>query len=297
MKHAFLIIAHNNFEILKYQLKILDEENSAFFIHIDKRAQIDKAELEACVKKSEIIFIPSKKIFWGHYSQVDCELRLIRTAGKRGFDYYHLISGVDMPLHTVKEMDQILQKKTSVEYIHFDASQVSTAEYDRIRYYHIMPGRENWKKIINGVGIKVQKLLGINRMKGKNITIQKGANWFTITDSLIQAVIREEPNIRKMLRWSFCGDEIFLQTYVYNSDFRNNLSTQHFNNDYSMCLRKIDWNRGNPYIYRSEDFQELITADELFARKFDEIVDIMIVKKIAAYLKAKKEGRMTKGDR
>ena len=295
MKHAFLIIAHNNFEILKYQLKILDRENSSFFIHIDKRAHVNQEKLAACVKKAAVTFIPAKKIVWGHFSQVDCELRLIRAASKGHFDYYHLISGVDMPLHTVEEMDLILQKKSFAEYIHFDAPEVSLAEYERIRYYHIMPGREHWKRTINGAGIKLQKIMKIDRLKGENIIVQKGANWFSITDNLVQNIIRDELKIRKMLRWSFCGDEIFLQTYVYNSDFRKNLSSQNFNNDHLMCLRKIDWNRGNPYIYRSEDFQELITANELFARKFDESIDSEIVKKIAVYLK-KRKGAKNEGN-
>lgn len=284
MRHAFLIIAHNNFEILKYQLQILDGENSAFFIHIDKRANFSREKLASVVKKSDVTFIPPKKIIWGQFSQVDCELRLLRVASKGHFDYYHLISGVDMPLHTVRKMDEILQKNPTVEYVHFDAPQVTLADYERVSYYHIMPGRELWKRKINGIGIKLQKILRIDRLRGKNIILQKGANWFSITDDLVQNIIRDEPRIRKMLRWSFCGDEIFLQTYIYNTKAKKNLFSQDFNNDYGMCLRKIDWKRGNPYVYRSDDFQELINSNALFARKFDEAVDIAVVKKIAAYL-------------
>lgn len=285
MRHAFLIIAHNNFEILKYQLRILDGENSAFFIHIDKRANVSREKLASVVKKADITFIPSKKIIWGQFSQVDCELRLLRVASKGHFDYYHLISGVDMPLHTVKEMDEILQNNPDAEYVHFDAPQVTLADYERVSYYHIMPGRELWKRKINGIGIKLQKVMRINRLKGKNIILQKGANWFSITDDLVQNIIRDEPKIRKMLKWSFCGDEIFLQTYIYNTEARRNLFSQNFNNDYAMCLRKIDWNRGNPYVYRIDDFQELINSNALFARKFDEAIDIAVVKKISAYLR------------
>lgn len=262
----------------------MDGENSAFFIHIDKRANVSREKLASIVKKANITFIPSKKIIWGQFSQVDCELRLLSVASKGHFDYYHLISGVDMPLHTVEQMNEILKKNPSVEYIHFDAPQVTLSDYERAKYYHILPGREHWKRKINGVGVKLQRMMRIDRLKGKNIILQKGANWFSITDHLVQSIIRDEPEIRKMFRWSFCGDEIFLQTYVYNTEARKNLFSKKFNNDYSMCLRKIDWNRGNPYVYRSDDFQELINSNALFARKFDENVDMEIVKKIAVYL-------------
>lgn len=289
MKHAFLIIAHNNFNILKYQLKILDEENVAFFIHIDKRAQVNQEELSACVKKASITFIQPKKIVWGHFSQVECELRLISAAGKKHFDYYHLISGVDMPLHTIPEMDKILGKNSFIQYIHFDSPKVASVDYDRIRYFHILPGREAWKRKINGIGIKFQKIIKVDRLRGKSIIVQKGSNWFSITDDLVQAIIRDKKKICKLLKWSFCGDEIFLQTYVINSDFRQNLSSQNFDNDYSMCLRKIDWDRGTPYIFRLTDFKELISAKELFARKFDEDVDITIVEELKGYFENKKK--------
>lgn len=289
MRHAFLIIAHNNFEILKYQIEILDNENTAFYIHIDKRAKFDCNELRSHIKKSKITFLKSKKIRWGHFSQVDCELRLIRIAALGHFDYYHLISGVDMPLHTVKEMDVILGQRSLIEYIHFDSPKVSQMDYDRIRFYHFFPGRKDWERKINGVGIKLQKLLRINRLRGKDIVVQKGANWFSITDNLVQQIVQDESKLRKMLKWSFCGDEIFLQTYVYNSEFRAKLSSQNFDNDYSMCLRKIDWNRGNPYVYRECDLEELLQSDALFARKFDCKVDMRVVEKI---YKAKKMFRV-----
>ena len=38
-KHAYLIIAHNNFEILEKTLKILDDEKNDFYIHVDKKVK------------------------------------------------------------------------------------------------------------------------------------------------------------------------------------------------------------------------------------------------------------------
>ena len=33
-------------------------------------------------------------------------------------------------------------------------------------------------------------------------------------------------------------------------------------------MRLIDWRRGNPYVWRDEDYDELIHSDRIFARKF-----------------------------
>lgn len=37
MKHAFLIIAHNEYPILEVLLSMLDDERNDIYLHIDKR--------------------------------------------------------------------------------------------------------------------------------------------------------------------------------------------------------------------------------------------------------------------
>ena len=39
MKHAYLIMCHNNFEQLKLLLKLLDDERNDIYVHIDKKAK------------------------------------------------------------------------------------------------------------------------------------------------------------------------------------------------------------------------------------------------------------------
>lgn len=288
MKHAFLIIAHNNFEVLKYQLKLLDAPNTAFFLHIDKRAKFNQEEFKECVKWAPLKFIYSKKIKWGHYSQIDCEMRLLKEAADGQYDYYHLISGVDMPLHPIKEMDAFFVKHRGTEFIHFDTEKVDKSVIERISLYHVNPGRKQWQRKINGFFIKIQRCLKINRLKNNPVMVQKGSNWFSITNDLVQSLIRDEKKIKSTYRWSCCGDEIFLQSYVYNSPFKENLYSKKLNNDYKMCLRLIDWKRGNPYIFQLNDYEELIHSECMFARKFDYKEDSIIVKKLYYYLNSKK---------
>ena len=42
-------------------------------------------------------------------------------------------------------------------------------------------------------------------------------------------------------------------------------------------LRFIDWNRGTPYIFRSNDYDELCSSSKLFARKFSSGIDKEII--------------------
>ena len=42
-------------------------------------------------------------------------------------------------------------------------------------------------------------------------------------------------------------------------------------------LRAIDWERGNPYVWKMEDLQYLLETEHLFARKFDsQNMDVVI---------------------
>ena len=46
MKHAFLVSAHHQFEILGKMISLLDDENCDFYIHIDKKTKENPIEYE-----------------------------------------------------------------------------------------------------------------------------------------------------------------------------------------------------------------------------------------------------------
>ena len=50
MKHAFLIIAHNEYPVLEVLLSMLDDERNDIYLHIDKRA----TELFQQIKKDKM---------------------------------------------------------------------------------------------------------------------------------------------------------------------------------------------------------------------------------------------------
>ena len=67
---------------------------------------------------------------------------------------------------------------------------------------------------------------------------------------------------------------------ILNSDFKKNIYHKKFDGSYQAIMRKIDWERGNPYVWHEKDYDELINSEYLFARKFDENVDKNIIDKI-----------------
>lgn len=283
-KHAYLIIAHNKFEQLKILLKLLDHKNHDFFIHIDKKAvDFDENDIRKVVEYSNVIFTKRIKVTWGGYSQIRCELLLLKEATAYGnYEYYHLLSGVDLPIKKSDDIYNFFHSNSGKNFITIDKEFQSI---DRVRYYYFFQekiGRQTgFLRRFQSRLLSLQKLFKINRCKRKNIKWKKGANWFSITNDLARYVLEKEKWIKKNFNKTRCADEIFLQTIVANSKFNDTLF---FNeNGDTEHMRYIDWTRSvnaGPHTFRLEDFDRIISSNCMFARKFDIDVDKRIIEKI-----------------
>lgn len=148
------------------------------------------------------------------------------------------------------------------------------------RFQEKRAGRSKWLDFLDQASIRLQKLKGVDRLAGCPLTLQKGANWFSITDALASYVVEKEPEIQRMYAHTKCCDEVFLQTLVVNSPFQAHLYDPQMRGGAEGFMRCIDWNRGAPYTFRSGDFEELMASPCMFARKFDERVDAEIIDRI-----------------
>ena len=206
----------------------------------------------------------------------------MQEAVKGDYQYYHLLSGQDLPLKTQEEIHHFFDSHDGLNYVRCVSGEEATIE-KRVKFYTVF--KQDGSRISRGF-FKIQGLIGIDR-RNKKMTYGKGANWFSINNELAHYVIEQKKWIRKQFKLSWCGDEIFLQTLVLSSKFKNTIV---WNEDGSMSasLRKTVWEgkkQMHPHIYTISDYDLLIHADELFARKFDWDVDREVMIKIAQYLK------------
>lgn len=290
-KHAYLLIVHEYNYVLETLIKCLDNEKNDIYIHVDRKTkEFPFKKLERCIKKSKIIFIPRIDVYWGGYSQIKAEIELLKNAKKnREYSYYHLLSGADLLLKSSDEIYAFFQKNYGKEFIGVEQKEFNS--YFRIYYYHLekLTSKRDklrlLRKIIQLVFVYLQKLFFIKR--NKKIIFFKGSNWFSITNNLVEYILKNEKNIEKIYRYTFCADEIFLQTLVMNSEFKNNIYKLKNNNDSESAMRYIDWNRGFPYIFKKEDFNILMESDMLFARKFSDRIDKDIIDMIYKKVKYK----------
>ena len=286
--HAYLIIAHDNFEQLQALLKSLDYVDNYIYLHIDVKAEsFDYEKTCSCIKKAGIELIERKNVVWGDFSQIECELSLLEAASKKEYDYVHLLSGVDFPIKSHEYIVDFFSRNKGAEFVHFECD--GYPEYDKckIQYWYMLQKKVGKKKSINSIiaaiqriSILFQMLIGIDRTKNQ-IKFFKGANWFSITGECALYVVKQKELIEKLFKHTLCGDEFFLQTIIMNSEYKDRLWIKDKKDDYEGCLRMIDWKRGNPYVFRIEDAEELIESKCLFARKFDLNVDKMIIDKLS----------------
>lgn len=284
-KHAYLIMAHTQPELLKKLLMMLDDERNDIYIHIDQKAKnYPVQEIETVLKKSKCIFTERTDVKWGSYSQINCEMVLLKEAVKTEHAYYHLLSGMDLPIKSQDEIHDFFEKYQGLEFVDEDLPKISESALSRVKYAHRFYGKAgSIKDILGALEVKGQRIFGVNKIKKyEDIIFQKGRNWFSITHGLATLTIEKEAWIKEVFGKSVCGDELFLQTIARNSHFADKICNSNTMPEIS-DTRYIDWKRGsnnNPYIFRESDYEELKSANALFARKFDLNIDKKIVEKL-----------------
>ena len=287
-KHAYLIMAHNNFPLLLELITLLDHERHVIYLHIDKKVsdsdfallkadyQEKKKELQLC---SPLIFTDRISVHWGGYSQIACELLLLKAAaGREHYAYYHLLSGSDLPIKSPEQILDFFDSRMKAvpegtEFLAFDSPDVPGYVRERISLYHIF--RENSHPLaepMDSLFTRIQRLLKVDRLKGTNLTVQKGANWFSITDAFARYTLSKEDWIARTFGCSVCADELFLQTLAANSEFAERIYAPYADADFMTNLRYVDWKRGannSPYVFQPSDKELLLSLPHLFARKFE----------------------------
>lgn len=285
-KHAYLIMAHSDWDTLNTLLELIDDIRNDIYIHIDKKSTFDLQNIYS-TKYSKCYYIKRKNVSWGGDTQIRCELDLLKSALNDKYDYYHLLSGVDLPIKTQDEIHDFFDLNNGKNYIDLDSDAMKNNNFiNRCSQYHFLQNKigKNKGKIIALYSllekncISLQKMLGINRIKNIPMKLYKGAQWFSITHEMAKIILSNEKIIKKYFNKGIAVDELFLQTIAYNSSLRYTIVNEN--------LRYIDWNRGNPYVFRLSDYEELINSKKkLFARKFSSDVDKEIIEKIKLYLK------------
>ena len=276
-RHAYCIIAHTDPVMLYVMVAMLDHPLNDIYIHIDRRVDITPF-LSVKTRWSKVCFLPQRlAVEWGNTVQIDTELLIFEYACNRGpYTYYHMMSGQDLPLRSQDYIHEFMDK----EHPHTEFVTVNDENPDylqdldyKTRYYHLFVKSLSdtnhsfshyWHYFLHGLAIKVQKLLGVRRTYP--FELKKSLHFVSITHEFLTYLLSKKDFIKKTFAHTLCCDEVFLQSILWNSPFRDHLYTRADGGVGSM--RKVVWVNHKAHVWNSGDINDLLSFPELFALKF-----------------------------
>ena len=280
-KHAYLVVAYNNWEILQLQFDLLDHPQNDIYLTIDSKQAIPPwlfDNLKQSMKQSGLHIMPPQKVYWAEFSQVQVMLNMIKAAMDNEKDsdfhytYFHFFSGTCLPIKSQKHIHDFCDKQNK-EFIGIVPREFWYCN-KRVRFYWWLidtPYYHRFKaiKALSTVLALCQRPLGVNRIKHFDGKIYNGWDWASITHEFATYLTEKESLIKKMFKKTLCPSELCLHTLALNSPFKDRLFD--VNSLRNGSMRYIDWQRGRPYTWGAEDtdFDTLMDSPYLFARKFD----------------------------
>ena len=285
-RHAYLIVAHHQWALLKVLLLLLDDERNDIYVHVDKRKDnVPNNELQRSINKSKLFFVDRIPVHRGSFTLFEAEMILLRTALRNGdYTYFHLLSGQDLPLKSQDYIHSFFEKNDGKNFIDVITPDLMKKDwYERVALYQPFSRYTLGKpfvaipaKFARRFFLYIQKMLRVNRLKlyeNQGLILCYGSNWFSITKAFAKYIVDNESFIRKVFqKYTFAPEELIPQTLLWSSEFRSTLySSEKIDGKLQRAnLRAIFWNGStSPETISLAHLEKISGTINLFARKFD----------------------------
>lgn len=270
----------------------LDAPGTATFIHVDARTDdaIYNAMAAPLARLPNVRFLPRHPCYWGDFGHVRATLAGLRAliASGRPFDYVILLTGQDYPLRSNAEIEATLQGAAGqvfMEWMPIPNENWTDGGAYRIENWHFRMGRRSLSfpgtpfrhALLNAAWSLPARVLSLRRTFPAGMTPYGGSSyWMMPADCarFVDARARSDAEFVRFFKYVRIPDEIFFQTLVGNSPFRNHIAED--------ALRYVDWREDgdSPAILGMADFERMIQSRALFARKFDPGVDAAVLDRL-----------------
>lgn len=273
MKHAYLILAHNEPELLSLLVERLDDVRNDIYIHFDRKLSI----LPDIKTQHAGLYILKDRVDvrWADVSMLEAEYKLFHAVVDSGSQYshHHLISGVDLPLKNQDYIHSFFAQHQGKEFVGLHQRPMNSHADQALHYWH--PFTRSFrgsgcvfaiKRILRYLVIQTQVLLGIRR--NATIPFHKGGQWVSITRELIDYLLEQEDRAFTIFSRTFGADEYFVPTLIWDTPFMERLFDA--TDESRGAMRCIGWRADGQLIdFTSQDLPALQQTEYLFARKFN----------------------------
>lgn len=274
-KHAYLIIAHNNFGVLQCLISALDDARNDIYIHFD--ARVKQLPHLKCFK-SHLFIIPNRiKVHWGHISQVKVEFLLFEAAlnnNDDSYEYVHLISGTHFPLKSQDYLHNYFSNignKSIVSKIYWGYEDILF----RMGLQHFflpnaVSGTNISSHIRNFLWRGLLKVQPISKNKVKELFKGKYSQWVSLYNTDLIKIYDFKKEILHKFNHTFCSDE-HVMPYLFDRIGIKPIESS----DYLFQ----NFPKASPERLNMNKLNEIINSGCLFARKFDD-EDLLVLDKI-----------------
>lgn len=289
MNIAYCISAFNDASHLARLIHALDDEDTEFFVHIDRK--VDAEPFRTACAAANVHFLSDKervRVYWGTYAQVVFQMRLIRAAldSPRRNDYIFMLSGQDYPLWPNRRIRAFLQEhegESQLAGICLDSDDV--AEERKSLYRQCRPQLDvawlspvwnqrltfAWRRLLRWCHCRQPLHLTVS---GRTWHLYKGSDYFCLTRQLAQYAYEQwstHDEVRRYFSRSFAPSETCIHTLAFNSPEHAGRCLLAQGPYHSLAaltpLHCIDY---EPVIrvWRDSDYERLAASGKMFGRKF-----------------------------
>lgn len=190
-----------------------------------------------------------------------------------------------MPIKTQDYIHAFFSRNAGLEFITIKQGQtVDSIMREKLDTWQLFDKKmRHHNRIVRGVSNRMracinrlQHIIGVHRQYSFT-KLYYGDNWVSLTNDFTRYLLSMRHRILHDFRHTYCSDEVFIQSVAMESPFKDRLNP-------AGNMRKIDWERGGPYTWRSDDIDELMQSEQLFARKFETKIDRDIAYKLKTLL-------------
>lgn len=291
MKIAYIILAHKYPEQLTRLIHRLNTETTSFFVHIDKTT--DEKTYGQMVQElkafSNVYWLKRYATYWGSFRAVKATYEGIKELFNKNieFDYVIFLTGQDYPIKSISYIEKFLTKNSGKEFIEYYPLPCKkwknpnfTINVDRVENWFIN-GRlvkHDWIALPPNSSLKLRAFLSLcSFLIRLNILRRKrkfpeglqpfgGSAYWCFSKNCaayINNFIHQNPAFVNFFRFAGLTDEVFFQTIVLNSPFKEKVINDN--------LKYVVW--PGPATLGKKDLDNLLNSSDIFARKFDATID------------------------
>lgn len=251
--------AYKEFELINRFIEHTPKDWN-IYIHLDKKLKIKKK----CINKRAKV-ISTQSVKWGSISHLHAILDLLRIACRKAGEetYFHIVTGQDYYITPPERFDNRIESgKIYLDVISnpnwYDGGK---SIYKHRTLVNLLDLRKPIFRKMNRAYMKLQDYLGLSKSLPE-YSIYGGSVYCSLPYDAVQYVLNSDlaGDLLNNLKSSAIGEEIFFQTVLMNSTFKDRIIPQN--------LRYSDWTVINaPKILTEEDCERVLSSKALFCRK------------------------------